>query len=69
MMDEIWVPNTTLRQFLMNDGISNAKVKVVPYAADLDKYNNTQASVNFGPNEHKFKFYFIGDLNDRKNIE
>jgi len=67
LVDEVWVPNESLRDSLLRDGLN--KVKVVPYAFDLNKYSTTKNSVNFGPHNHKFKFYYIGDLNDRKNIE
>lgn len=67
LVDEVWVPNESLRQSLLNDGLK--KVKVVHYATDISKYSQNKHGVNFGTHDHKFKFYYIGDLNDRKNIE
>jgi len=67
IMDEIWVPNTTLQTVLNNDGIKNTKL--VPHAHDIAKYKYNFPYLDLGSNQHKFKFYFIGDLNDRKNIE
>lgn len=69
LVDEIWVPNHSLKTALVNDGISNSKVTVIPYAFDLNKYSGTQSRINFVNDNYKFKFYYIGDLNDRKNIE
>lgn len=67
LVDEVWVPNASLQESLLSDGIK--KVRTIPYACDITKYSNIKNGINFGPNEHKFKFYYIGDLNDRKNIE
>jgi len=67
LMDEIWVPNQTLQQSLVSSGFKK-KIRVIPHAFDLSKYSKNYGKVDFGNNKHKFKFYFIGDLNDRKNI-
>jgi glycosyltransferase involved in cell wall biosynthesis len=68
LVDEVWVPNETLKNNLEKDGIKI--VKKIPYAFDLDYYNtNTTQRIKFGGLEHTFKFYYIGELNDRKNIE
>lgn len=66
-MDEIWVPNEDAEYFLQNDGISKP-VKVVPHCCDVEKYTKKYAPINIPQAEGKFKFYYIGDLNDRKNI-
>jgi glycosyltransferase involved in cell wall biosynthesis len=67
LMDEIWVPNKQLADNLTNDGIN--KVKVIPYAFNVYKYDKVEQRIHFGNNQHKFKFYYVGELNDRKNIE
>lgn len=67
LVDEVWVPNESLKNALLEDGLS--KVVVVPYASDINKYTQPKFGINFGPHDHKFKFYYIGDINDRKNIE
>lgn len=67
-MDEIWVPNETLKNNLISDGIINP-IKKVHHAFDLSKYDNINAQINFGNDNYKYKFYYIGELNDRKNIE
>ena len=66
-MDEVWVPNNTLKNSLLNDGFN--KVRVVPHAFNLYRYSREHNKFNFQSNNNKFKFYYIGDLNDRKNIE
>lgn len=66
-MDEVWVPNKTLQAGLIKDGINT--VKVIPHAFNLYRYGREHNKLNFQSNNNKFKFYYIGDLNDRKNIE
>jgi glycosyltransferase involved in cell wall biosynthesis len=65
-MDEVWVPNKGLAASLEYDGLDK-KVTVVPYAADLSK-GYAQEKFIF-PDKNSFKFYYIGEINDRKNIE
>jgi glycosyltransferase involved in cell wall biosynthesis len=65
---EVWVPNTTNKEVLVKDGLSN--VKVIPYAFDIAKYNRSlYQQISFPSCRNAFKFYYIGDLNDRKNID
>jgi glycosyltransferase involved in cell wall biosynthesis len=65
-MDEVWVPNNDLAKTLAHDRIGK-KVTVVPHAADISK-GFIQQKFQF-PDKNSFKFYYIGELNDRKNIE
>lgn len=67
LVDEVWVPNNWLKNSLIENGIEN--VKTVPYAFDMSTYTKKHNSLNFTSNNYKFKFYYICDLNDRKNIE
>lgn len=69
VMDEIWVPNYELKQMLLSDGIEELKIRVVPYAFDILKYSRKYPKINFHDRKNTFKFYYIGELNDRKNIE
>lgn len=66
-VDEVWVPNQDSRKSLMDDGISS--VKVVPHTCNLSKYKQQYQGINIPDTENCFKFYYIGDINDRKNIE
>jgi len=66
-MDEIWVPNEDAKYYLEQDEIS-VPVKLVPHCADIERYTKKYPSINIPQADGKFKFYYIGDLNDRKNI-
>ena len=66
-MDEIWVPNEDAKFYLEQDQL-NVPIKIVPHCADTEKYTKKYPSVNIPQAEGKFKFYYIGDFNDRKNI-
>jgi glycosyltransferase involved in cell wall biosynthesis len=68
MMDEVWVPNQDLAESLKQDGIS-AKIAVVPHTVSTDKYKKQYGRINITGAENNFKFYYIGDANDRKNLE
>lgn len=67
MMDEVWVPNQDMVR--CNTTYITKPIKVVPFAFDLDKYKTDRRKINFGIDNPKFKFYYIGDLNDRKNLK
>lgn len=67
-MDYVWVPNNQNMSVLINDGIKQDCVKVVPYTFDLATYKEERKKINLYDANHKFKFYYVGDLNDRKNI-
>jgi glycosyltransferase involved in cell wall biosynthesis len=67
-MDEIWVPNSQSAQFLTEDGVG-ISVKVVPHAANIENYTKKYQDIDIPQTNNRFKFYYIGDLNDRKNID
>lgn len=69
LMDEVWVPNLDLKLKMINDGFNTDKIKVIPHASDMSKYGNQLPKINFHQHNHKFKFYYIGEINDRKNLE
>lgn len=68
MMDEIWVPNSDLKQSLEEDGLTQ-KISVIPHTVELKKYKQQYGQINIRGAENNFKFYYIGDVNDRKNLE
>lgn len=68
MMDEIWVPNTSALEALTKDNI-NVPIKIVPHSCDISKYTKNYKEIDIPEARGKFKFYYIGDINDRKNIE
>jgi glycosyltransferase involved in cell wall biosynthesis len=67
LMDEIWVPNHTQLNNMTKDGFKS--IRYVPHAFNLDKYSVNDKKINFGQKNGTFKFYYIADINDRKNIE
>lgn len=66
MVDELWVPNSSNQKMLQDIEI---KSKVIPYSFDTESYTKARKELNFGLSKNKFKFYFIGDGNSRKNID
>ena len=65
-MDEVWVPCERSKSSLLIDGLEN--VKIVPHTFDtteLVRDNNIGAVDLIRDN---FKFYYIGDMNDKKNL-
>jgi glycosyltransferase involved in cell wall biosynthesis len=67
MMDEVWVPCDTSSSYLKNDGVNN--VKVVPCTFNTNDYISKDEVFADGLVRDNFKFYYIGDINDRKNID
>tara|TARA_Y100001938_G_scaffold148102_1_gene230896 strand:- start:291 stop:1433 length:1143 start_codon:yes stop_codon:yes gene_type:complete len=68
MMDEVWVANQTLLKSLQRDGL-DSKVRLVHHATDIKKYERKHKSIIIPDIKDTFKFYYAGDLNDRKNLE
>jgi glycosyltransferase involved in cell wall biosynthesis len=68
LVDQIWVPNSQLKGFLEKDGIG-VDVKVVPHTTDLERFTKSYKPLSIGVPENKFKFYYIGDINARKNLD
>lgn len=68
LMDEIWVANTTSKEALESHSIA-PPVKVIHHACDTEKYKKRYGELSIPEIENTFKFYYIGDFNDRKNLE
>lgn len=66
LMDEIWCPNQKTRDAILK---YNKKVKVVPHPCDISVYNKQYNGMDLGVHNGNFIFYFIGELNSRKNIK
>ncbi len=66
-MDEIWVANKDLKDSFGKD--FDIPVHVVHHPCNTAKYKKRYRQITIPQAENKFKFYFIGDFNDRKNIE
>jgi len=68
LMDEVWVANETSKQALESHNIT-PQVKVVHHTCDVSKYKKRYPELSIPQSENTFKFYYIGDFNDRKNLE
>lgn len=66
-VDQVWVANKDSEKAIKGDGIEN--VKIVPHTCDTSKYKKRYTELSIPDTENCFKFYYIGDVNDRKNIE
>lgn len=66
LVDEVWVPNKDLQKSLTNDGINS--VWVSPHCCDIEKYTKKYKELNLPIDKNVFKFYYVGDWNDRKNL-
>jgi len=69
LVDEIWVPNQDAKNNLANDGLDENKIKILHHAFDMSQYEDNKKRIIFDHKNHTFKFYFICDLDDRKNLE
>lgn len=68
LVDEIWVPNSNLKDILEQDGI-DVPVTIVPHTVNVNKYKKDFSCPQIKQAENTFKFYYVGDVNDRKNID
>jgi len=67
-MDEVWTANQDSKTNLEKDDL-RIPVQVVHHTCDISKYTQPYPNVPIPGTEGKFIFYYIGDLNDRKNLE
>jgi len=67
-MDEAWVCNRSLIDISKQSGV-NIPVKVVPHTFDMKKYEREYPAVEIPQSKDSFLFYFIGEMNNRKNLE
>ena len=65
-LDEAWVINNQMVKASKDSGV-NIPIHVVPHATNLQKFQLDYEKIDF-LNGDDFKFYFIGDLNKRKNL-
>lgn len=69
LVDEVWIPNNDSKIRLISDGFDENSLKIVPYAFDMSQYEDDRTRISFRDKNHTFKFYFICDIDNRKNIE
>ena len=67
-MDEVWTPNTWNSKCVAAD-LGNNNVYTIPYAFNITEYEGLYDTLDLGAANDSYKFYYIGDLNDRKNLE
>jgi glycosyltransferase involved in cell wall biosynthesis len=66
LMDEVWVVNNKMLRSTPNN--YQGKVRIIPHAVDTRKYRQLYNPMYIKEAEDTFKFYFIGEVNRRKNI-
>jgi glycosyltransferase involved in cell wall biosynthesis len=68
-MDEVWVPNTEMKNAFLEDKLmASERIKVIPHTFDLSKYTKQYRNMHIPNSDYRFKFYYVGDVNDRKNL-
>ena len=67
-MDSVWVPNQSSKDLLEADNLG-VPVSVVPHTFDLKKYKKKYKTLDIPNTQDNFTFYYVGDVNDRKNLE
>lgn len=69
LMDAAIVSNEDSRICSQNSGVKTA-IYTLPYADDITKYSQTYPRFSIHPEiDNDFKFYWIGEINKRKNLE
>ena len=66
LMDEIWVPCTSIIDNARENGITKPMF-LVPHTFDTSIYDKEYTKLNL-PLNKKFTFYFIGEMNKRKHL-
>lgn len=67
-MDEIWVPSYADVKNIKGSGIDKVPIKQIPIPLDCDKFLQTYEPIDNLKGD-TFKFYFIGELVERKNVD
>ena len=67
LMDEAWVSCEQMVQASKTSGVE-IPIKVIPCAADINKYLTPRPKLAIPELQEKFCFYFIGDSTRRKNL-
>lgn len=69
LMDEIWVPSQFNIQTFSNSGVDINKLKLVPYAIDLNPLLKPHNSYQFDEETNSFKFLYATIFDFRKGID
>ena len=68
LMDAAWVINNEMASSSQNCGV-NVPIKIIPHATDFSKFERGYKKFELPNSQDSFIFYFIGELNKRKNLE
>jgi glycosyltransferase involved in cell wall biosynthesis len=68
LMDEAWVPNSFMAESVSKNSKIISPHYIIPHAADMSKYQKQYEPFDIPFFRDKFVFYFIGEINRRKNI-
>ena len=66
-MDEAWVINNQMLRVSKDSGV-DIPITVIPHASDTSKFKQRYEPIEIPDSENNFVFYFVGDLNRRKNL-
>jgi len=66
-MDEAWVINEQMVDAAKESGV-NVPIKIVPHATNFSKFESNHKKINIPNIKNSFVFYFIGEMNNRKNL-
>ena len=67
LADEVWVANHDNMKVLEDSGIE-VPIRIVGVPFDCSSVEKPHNKLDLGAINHKYKFYYVGDVNDRKNI-
>lgn len=65
-MDEVWTPSNWGRRLLVDNGIAEDRVGVVPEGVDVEKFRSAEEARGGG---RPFRFLFVGKWEGRKGVE
>lgn len=68
LMDEVWVISEQQVEACQTSGVEKP-VNIVPHPCDVDKYQKRYEPIKYKQLENKFVFYWVGEFNQRKNLE
>lgn len=68
LLDEVWVTSYTQRKACVNSNVTKP-VNLIPFPCDVNKYLKSYSPLTFPQLQNKFVFYWIGEFNERKNLQ
>jgi glycosyltransferase involved in cell wall biosynthesis len=68
LLDEVWVTSKEQELACKKSGVTKP-IKTIPFPCDMNKYLKNYEPLNFPQLQNKFVFYWIGEFNERKNLQ